>query len=254
MQKLIDPYRIEKRRTIYAKKRDKKNFVLLYHKKYPSIRNLNSGKFWDEINFSKINFLRNSPIFRHKINTIHKLLDSNSGKLLDIGFGYGVIEELLSNANFKLFGIDISEKSVRNLQSKVTGYFKKGNILEIPYKKEYFDIVLCLDILEHISPKDTFKALNEIRRVLKHNGKLILSIPLNEGLEEMIKKNNENPNAHVRVYTPEIIKMELEIVNLEVLKEIYLTAFQKYYLFKNFLNKIFKLRKPNLLIIVAQKK
>ena len=251
--KLHNPFRFEERRSFYARKGYVKKFRELYSKNYPSISNKNTGILWDVLNFSRSGELQNSPVYIDKLLQISKLLENRSGNLLDVGFGKGVMEKKLSSKNFKLFGIDISKKSVDELSRSVKGIFKKGDILKIPFRSNYFDCVLCLDVLEHISTYNTFKALKEINRVLKHDSYLIISIPLNEGLEEMVEKNI-NPNAHVRVYTPDILKMELKISGFDTEREIYLSAFDKNYFFKKLVNQIFRLRKPNLLIILAKKK
>ena len=43
----------------------------------------------------------------------------------------------------------------------------------LPFRSSYFDIVLCMQVLEHV--EETKKTLKEIRRVLKVKGRLILS-------------------------------------------------------------------------------
>ena len=78
-------------------------------------------------------------------------------------------------------------------------------------------------------------------------------MPLNEGLEEMIKQG-KNPNAHVRIYTPDLIRAEIEIAGFKILKQKLLFAFNKYYLLKSFLVKFLPgFRQPNGIIIIAQK-
>lgn len=47
----------------------------------------------------------------------------------------------------------------------------------MPYHDNKFDLVICLDVLEHLAFKDQPLCLLEIRRVLKENGKLLISVP-----------------------------------------------------------------------------
>lgn len=253
MKKIKNAFQVERLRNFYAKKGLDRKFYKLYSAKFPSINNLNSGVMWDDLNFSHSEMLSGSPVYKDKLSQIFNILKNKKGNLLDIGFGEGLIEKGLTKSNLKLFGIDISDRSVKTLNKTVSGQFKRGNILKIPFKSSLFNYVLCLDVLEHISPFNTFKALKQINRVLKPNSVLVISIPLNEGLEKMIKKR-VNPNAHVRVYTPHIIKMELKISGFIVEKEIYLSAFSNYYFVKKYFNLIFKSKDPNLLIVVARKK
>ncbi len=251
--KKVNGFRVEEKRDLYAQEGDLRKFKKLYSKKNPSIINKNSDILWDDINFSRFGELKKSPIYIDKLSQILNFLKGKKGNLLDVGFGKGAIENKLKNHDFNLFGIDISSRSVNDIKKFVKGNFKKGNVLKIPFDSNCFNYVLCLDVMEHISPFNTFKALKEINRVLKTDSFLVISVPLNEGLEEMVK-NRINPNAHVRAYTPHILRKELELSGFVIEKEIYLSAFSKYYFFKKFLNQIFRMREPNLLILMARKK
>jgi len=250
-----DPFLIEKLRHKYAKAGNLTLFRELYSNDIEEIPNRNDGVLWDKLNKRTKQDLEKSPIYKNKIEVISKFLYRKHGNLLDIGFGNGILEKKLYKTNIKLFGIDISRKSTSNLNKEIKGVFKTGTVTKIPFKSNYFDFVLLLDVLEHISTNKTFKALKEVNRVLKKEGYLIISIPLNEGLEEMLGRG-ENPNGHMRDYTPDIIRAELTISGFKIFKETLLYAFKESYLLKslvlNFLP--FEIRKPNLMIVFAKKK
>lgn len=53
----------------------------------------------------------------------------------------------------------------------------RGDAKKLPYKDESFEVVILADVLEHIPTRDRVKSLKEIRRVLKTNGKLIITVP-----------------------------------------------------------------------------
>jgi len=56
----------------------------------------------------------------------------------------------------------------------------------LPFKKEYFDKVVCTEVIEHVeSPKEV---LNEMLRVLSKGGRLYMSIPLNFSCKELANK------------------------------------------------------------------
>lgn len=249
----MNPFQVEEKRDFYGAKDSFSKFKKLYLKDIPSIKNNNSSELWNRLNFSRSKRLQASPIYVDKVSTILRFLKNKNGKLLDVGFGKGYLERRLKDGNISLFGIDISNKSVNDIRWSVNGNFKKGSILNIPFRSDTFDYALCLDVLEHISPRYTFKALGELNRVLKSKSILIVSVPLNEGLEEMVKKNI-NPNAHVRSYTFNILKAELKICGFSVEKKIYLSAFETNYFLKKMINQILKIREPNLLIVIAKKK
>ncbi len=95
--------------------------------------------------------------------------EARDSKILDMGSGEGVfIEELLLRGFSDVKGIDL------NYSSELV---KKGNILETSFSLKQFDIILLLDVIEHLSFQDQEKALKEIKRIIKDDGKLIISIP-----------------------------------------------------------------------------
>jgi len=59
---------------------------------------------------------------------------------------------------------------------------KKVDLMEIPFKDNYFDIVICTHVLEHVP--DMQKGIAEIHRVLKNGGFAILQTPFSKLLHK----------------------------------------------------------------------
>lgn len=219
------------------------------------IENINTKKFWNcKLKLDK-EILAESPIFRDKIKIVSGYLKDKKGKILDIGFGQGYLEKVLAkHKDISIYGIDISNTAIKYAKNNLKGEYKFANIFNIPYKSSFFDYVVVLDVLEHISSKNILSAYNEILRVLKKNGVLVISIPLNEGLEKMLTVGF-NPNGHMRIYQPIILKTELKLFNVKIFREYLLYAFRSLYRIKSLTMKIlpFRLRKPNLAIFFARK-
>lgn len=250
---------IENKRDIYAKNNKIRCFVKTYEKKYDFIKNNNDVRFWDDVYLKRRDeySFKLSPINKHKTKIICDYLKNLKGSLLNIGFGMCSLETALkSNNNNKLLlhGIEISKICIQNAQKLYGSNFKFGTIQNIPYNDEQFDYIVCSEIFEHINPSELFKSLKEIYRTLKKEGILIITIPINENLPELLK-NSINPNSHVRVYTKEIIEMELKIFGFNVIYNKYFYAFKNNYIIKNILiNSILKnIRKPNNLLLIARK-
>lgn len=109
---------------------------------------------------------------------VQDFLGENLGITLDIGCGSGMFAlEYLPTHSKRVYGIDVNEKFLKYLQKyqKQNTVFMWANAEELPFTNELFDAVLCTEVLEHF--KNDKKAINEIIRVLKKNGYLILSTP-----------------------------------------------------------------------------
>ena len=92
--------------------------------------------------------------------------------ILDIGAANGALLEQLDGLGFKdLKGIDLVPKSKRVIQ---------GSITDLPFEDGTFYTVFCTEVVEHLDKGQMFKGLKEIKRVLKKDGCLILTVPHDE--------------------------------------------------------------------------
>lgn len=100
----------------------------------------------------------------------------NGGKLLDVGCATGnFLHKMQSAPGWDLFGIEISEHAANIAHKKYALNVFHGEIEEANYPEDFFDVITLWDVLEHLpDPKST---LNEVHRVLKKNGRLVLRVP-----------------------------------------------------------------------------
>jgi ubiquinone/menaquinone biosynthesis C-methylase UbiE len=99
-----------------------------------------------------------------------------SERVLDLGCGNGRLLELFRNENIKYIGVDSSENLIKEAQKKYSERFKVVDILNLPFDDNYFDSVWSIAVLHHIPSKELrLKVLKEIKRVLKRNGKVIIT-------------------------------------------------------------------------------
>lgn len=105
-----------------------------------------------------------------------KLRSKDWLKVADFGCGEGNLLELIEKGfkNVKTYGID-AEPNVLELTKTLRAEIKVVDIRESGFVNEFFDIVFCLDTLEHF--EDLKKPAMEIKRVLKPDGMLIVSLP-----------------------------------------------------------------------------
>ena len=136
-------------------------------------------------------------------------------KILDIGAGHGYLEEALSKRTMlDIYANDFSVEGVKNLKKRFKGKFSVQSIYKLSYPKDVFDCIFVLEVLEHIPPSKILSVLKSIKKILKKDGLLIVSVPMNEGLEKM----KTNPNGHVRNYTEALIKAELQIAGFKIIE------------------------------------
>ena len=95
-------------------------------------------------------------------------------KLLDIGCGTGELLRELSPLG-EVSGIDNSPQAIAFCKERGLKNIFLAEGTDIPFPDDAFDIVLCLDVLEHIKNDDA--ALKEIRRVAKPEGIIIIFVP-----------------------------------------------------------------------------
>lgn len=121
-----------------------------------------------------------SPHNQHPSSTptqiINKLVYSGM-YILDYGCGdcskYG---NLITSLGATYTGVDVSLKVLQECRkSSYSVTLFNGEIYSLPFVSSRFDLVLCLEVLEHLFRPDL--ALHNILRVLKPNGFLIISTP-----------------------------------------------------------------------------
>ena len=139
----------------------------------------NYNEFYEEFFVEKDNesYLHDVRM-RVRRDTILRYLKSfpENSKVLDVGCGLGDVLEQLPD-HFRLYGVDYAESNVDYASKKLTQKAKiqQGNIYDLPFERDSFNICFCLEVLEHI--EDDAKAVREISRVLRKGGTLIAAVP-----------------------------------------------------------------------------
>lgn len=99
--------------------------------------------------------------------------------ILNIGCYNGWFEKTAIEKGCKeVIGIDIDDEFLKLSRRNVNkARFLKASVFDLPFPDEYFDLVTMFDVFEHI-PKDGEKeALAEVKRILRKEGRVIISTP-----------------------------------------------------------------------------
>lgn len=118
---------------------------------------------------------------------IHDILhEFDHPKILEIGAGTGRYSLALASEGYDVTAIELSEKNLRILKSKINNEMKikaiKGNALDLSsFSDNSFDVTLVLGPMYHLFTKeDKIKALGEATRVTKNNGYILVAYCMNE--------------------------------------------------------------------------
>lgn len=113
------------------------------------------------------------------VNTgIMPLLPESADRILDVGCGEGATLDWVRhalNASW-VAGVELDERSARIAAGKLDRVWQ-GDIetLELPQGENAFELILCLDVLEHLV--DPWAAVEKLAGMLVPGGSLIASVP-----------------------------------------------------------------------------
>ena len=103
-------------------------------------------------------------------------------KILDIGCSFGWFEKFASENGCKEIiaidtDVDMLSSAKRHIDTSNVRFMRGSATNLSKFKKDYFDIVVIFDVLEHVPKNKETAVFEEIKNVLKKNGLLVLSTP-----------------------------------------------------------------------------
>jgi SAM-dependent methyltransferase len=108
--------------------------------------------------------------FIAKMKYIEKLLSRipKNWKILDAGCGQGLLVKEFRERGYNIIGLDAFYENE---------YVQKEDIFKNSFVADNFDLILCLDVIEHFNFEQQEELVVELTRLLKPTGKLVFSIP-----------------------------------------------------------------------------
>ena len=137
----------------------------------PPARSDNEGKYRSR-----------NPVVRHLVgNFLRQVAAVVEGarprRVLEVGCGEGIVLDYLSSrgaSGVRFDGLELDSASLVEARGRCPATsFMRGDACELPIRSRTYDLVVCLEVLEHLH--DPGQALREVRRVSRHG--CLLSVP-----------------------------------------------------------------------------
>lgn len=113
------------------------------------------------------------PKYPDKLAELTKL--PISGSLLDVGGGTGRVSQFFNQDVGNLFIADLSHKMLAESKSKKDLLPICSHSEFLPFPSEHFERIIMIDVLHHVC--DQQQTINELWRVLKPGGRIIIEEP-----------------------------------------------------------------------------
>jgi len=132
----------------------------------------------------------------------------DGGRILEIGCATGLMTENLAKRG-QVYATDISMSYLKKVRTRVPGItLIRLDAHKLPFDDLFFNNVLMTDVLEHVLVPS--RALEEVHRVLRPEGKLILGVPNILNLSNILRhlrglrpyKLLQYADAHISFYEP----------------------------------------------------
>jgi SAM-dependent methyltransferase len=135
---------------------------------------------------SVADFKSQEPYYRHLIKT-HLPRDRNAS-ILELGCGCGMFVHFVKQAGYRnIRGVDTSEEDVGLAKRMEISDVYEAEIIQtlLSTPSESYDVIIMADVLEHFLKDELIEIADEVRRILRHNGKWICRVPNAEAIFSM---------------------------------------------------------------------
>ncbi|MEL7280952.1 MAG: bifunctional 2-polyprenyl-6-hydroxyphenol methylase/3-demethylubiquinol 3-O-methyltransferase UbiG [Pseudomonadota bacterium] len=155
-------------------------------------------------------------------------IDWSGKRVLDLGCAGGFMAEALAERGAIVTGIDPAAQAIEaaRVHAAQEGHqirYDVGVGEDLPYEDNSFDVVVCVDVLEHVADLD--QVLREVKRVLAPGGRFLFDtinrnpvsrlavITMAEDVLRLLPKGTHDPDMFI---TPRELKAALEQAGMDV--------------------------------------
>lgn len=194
---------------------------------------LSTGNYYKNQQLSKSKIIAWSHALRYK--TVRNMLRKRPAKnLLDYGCGDGSFLYLNQDFYESAIGVDYSLQQILLNRERFKDFNKIRFITPTEIREssfhDYFDLITCMETLEHCTEQDCQSLLFLYSQLLTPSGRLILSVPIEIGLSLLVKQLLRRLSAWRRIgdykymetySAPEFIQMVFANRNSRIQRPIY---------------------------------
>lgn len=135
---------------------------------------------------------------------------SDGGPVLDAGAGWGQLSVQIAHAGYEVIPVDLARTRLERLRCSNSErpsthptrlHPVQATLDSLPLATDWCDAAICSEILEHLP--EPAPVLREIRRVLRPGAPLIVTVPFDEVLREVVCPNcleSFVPHGHVHSF------------------------------------------------------
>ena len=130
---------------------------------------------------------------------------SNKPVALDVGCSSGRYTMGLLNKGINAIGIDTATIPLKYASERVDAKFIQASATHLPFKKETFDLIICIELLHHFTDDALEKVLEEISDIVKPGGIFVFDVknkmnPVLELAYKMYDTVNRTLKASVMIF------------------------------------------------------
>ena len=154
--------------------------------------------FWDRVSgiYDLFGTIYNGKVNRKMCGTVAKEIKEED-RVLECACGTGLITAAVAGKCGKLVATDFSEGMLKQTRKKCRSCsnveIRSANILDLPFPDESFDVVIAANVIHLLD--DPYKALSELDRVCRPDGKLIIPTYVNKDKAKALDKTIDKAGA-----------------------------------------------------------
>jgi SAM-dependent methyltransferase len=140
-------------------------------------------KIWDYFQDSGVDdFMTAIPRLKYLLKKAKKYCKGKNLqqiKALNVGVGSGWLEKKCKHLGVDTYALDPSQVAISKLVAEGI-HAVQGSIAKMPFADNFFNVIFCSEIFEHLSDDELLAGLQEVSRTLSNGGLLIGTVPFNE--------------------------------------------------------------------------